>query len=234
MDFENMINQIYDVTPKGFKEPIKMTMGVGADFLPVFGKIYHAYQHQKINRALRESDHQIQNIKVKLDASDESIIFKEEIFPIIIKKMIDEPQEEKINIIIDGFEHIIDRNISKQEIIFHYYDVLEELRMADIIFMCTNYCIKKEKSSKEKVTHLSSESEEELAQKHIERYMANKLVRLGLLIEKADEEQMTYDVLKELTRNRTGYEYAAKFSSDQYELTPFGFNFIDFFKLDTY
>ncbi|STO07594.1 hypothetical protein [Exiguobacterium aurantiacum] len=232
MDFENMINQIYDVTPKGFQEPIKMTVGIGADFLPVFGKIYHAYQHQKINRALRELDHQIQNIKVKLDASDESMIFKEEIFPIIIKKMLDEPQEEKIKIIIDGFEHIVDRNISEQEIIFHYYDVLEELRMADIIFMCTNYFVKKDISSKEKVAHLASESEEELARKHIERYMANKLVRLGLLIEKADKEQMTYNVLKELTRNRAGYEYAAKFTINQYELTPFGFSFIDFFKLD--
>ncbi|WP_233004449.1 hypothetical protein [Exiguobacterium aurantiacum] len=233
MDFENMINQIYDVTPEKIQEPIKMTIGFGAEFLPVLGKIYHTYQHQKINRALRELDHQIQNIKMKLDASDESIIFKEEIFPIIIKKMLDEPQEEKIKIIIDGFEHIVDRNISEQEIIFHYYDVLEGLRMADIVFMCSNYFVKKEKSSREEVAHLSSESEEVLAQKHIERYMANKLVRLGLLIEKADEEQMTYDVLKELTRNRTGYEYAAKFTINQYELTPFGFNFIDFFKFDT-
>lgn len=223
-----MINQIYNLTPDVIQEPVEMAIDIGAGVIPIFGKIYHAYQHQKINRALKELGWQIQSIKLKLDTSNDSTIFKEEIFPIIIKKMLDEPQEEKIKIIIDGFEHAIDKNISKQEIIFHYYDVLEELRMADIVFMCTNYLVKKE------VTRILSPSEEEKAQKHVERYMANKLVRLGLLIEKADDEQTTYDVLKEVTKIRTGYEYAAKFRADQYEFTPFGFNFVNFFNLNTY
>lgn len=164
-----MIIKICDLTPDTIQESLQMTMDIGMDFIPIFKEVYHANQHRKINRALKELDSQIHSIKIKLEANDDSTIFKEEIFPIIIKKIMDEPQEDKIKIIIDGFEQTIDKNISKEDVVFHFYDVLEELRIADIVFLCDNYLEKKEGSFNGKPFDDSFTTEEEHVDKSVER-----------------------------------------------------------------
>ncbi|WP_257150500.1 hypothetical protein [Bacillus cereus] len=50
-------------------------------------------------------------------------------------------QAEKIKIILDGFEYIIDNDILDFNEIFHYYDVLAEMRLSEIVHLTENYVV---------------------------------------------------------------------------------------------
>ncbi|WP_215113412.1 hypothetical protein [Exiguobacterium sp. s63] len=243
MKFEEFVDQMYSELPEKAQEPVRILVDGTATLAPVLGKYYHQYQHRKIDRAFKEMGPKLEKIASKIENSEETELFKEEIFPVIVSKILNEPQEEKIKVIIDGFEHLVDKNITDLDTIFHYYDVLEELRLADIVFLIKNYkpidyskaTLNIRLEDPAEMYGLSQSERRELQErraerKDVERYLVNKLERLGLVTEKNDDYRKSYG-----EPTKSPFDNIPKsFSLLDYELTPFGKRFIIFFSsIDT-
>lgn len=235
MNFEEFVDQMYSELPEKAQEPVRIFVEGTATLAPVLGKYYHQYQHRKIDRAFKEMGPKLAKIASKIENSEETELFKEEIFPVIVSKILNESQEEKIKIIIDGFEHLVEKNITDLDTIFHYYDVLEELRLADIVFLIKNYKpidhLKATLNIKLVDPYRLSQSERREFQERraerrdVERYLVNKLERLGLVTEKNDDYRVSYT-----EPTKSPFDNIPKpFSLRDYELTPFGKRFIIFF-----
>lgn len=238
MEFEEFVNRMYSELPEKMQEPVRIIVDGSISLAPVLGKYYSQYQYRKIDRAFKDMSPRLETIALKIESSEESELFKEEIFPVIVSKILNEPQEEKIKIIIDGFEHLIDKNITDLDTIFHYYDVLEELRLADIVFLIKNYkpidyskaTLNIKLDDPTEMYHLSQserrELEERKAEKRdVERYLVNKLERLGLVSEEINEYRNNFGN----NSNSAFDNYPKQFSMTDYKLTPFGKRFIQFF-----
>ena len=212
--FEEFVDQMYSELPKKAQEPVRIFVDGTATLAPVLGKYYHQYQHRKIDRAFKEMSPKLERIASKIESSEETELFKEEIFPVIVSKILNEPEEEKIKIIIDGFEHSIDKEITDLDDIFYYYDVLEKLRFSDIVFLIKTYPLtqKKESNMSQQIRHYKS-FEEFLDREPFAIYVNNKLQNLGLI--RSKENRNIGSAIK-----------------IPFELTSFGEKFCEFFLRD--
>lgn len=233
MDFSQFVARVSAELPPEIQKPITDVVETGLTLAPILGKLYHSYQHKKINNALRDMSSTLESITLKLEANSDSVIFKEEVFPIIVGKIITEPQEEKIKIIIDGFEHFIDRKITDLDFIFYYYDVLEELRISDITFLSEEYLLPQTtgldihlrvKLKEPKVTKERSHYEgiEKMREREtFATYTKNKLQKLGLIQENHRRSKRAGQV------DRHGK--VSSVTNIVFELSPFGKDFCEFF-----
>lgn len=214
MEFEEFLDRMYSELPEKMQEPVRIIVDGSISLAPVLGKYYSQYQYRKIDRAFKDMSPRLETIASKIESSEESELFKEEIFPVIVSKILNEPQEEKIKIIIDGFEHSIDKEITDLDVIFYYYDVLEELRFSDIAFLSKNYPLtqKKESNISQQSRHYKN-FEEFLDREPFAIYVNNKLQNLGLIREKEDRNVSSEIVIP-------------------YDFTPFGKKFCEFFLRD--
>lgn len=225
MDINTLFLKLYNSSFNQNFESLPSLLELGVNLIPIADRVYSEYQMRKINKQLKSMQTKIESIVVKLDASADALLYKQEVFPVILKQMIQEPQEDKIKLIIDGFEYLIEKNITDLDMIYLYYDVLHSLRDADIIFMTNNF-INFHDNQTESSKSLRMEND---IQMNINFYITNKLVNLGLVILKVDKNPVTYEELKKGNNRNVGYESAVKFDIGKYELTPFGESFINFF-----
>ncbi|XCA82164.1 hypothetical protein ABKJ26_07975 [Exiguobacterium mexicanum] len=225
MDLNTLLLKIYNSSYNQNFESLPSLLEFGVNLIPIADRLYSEHQMRKINKNLKSMQNKIESIVVKLEASADALLYKQEVFPIILKQMIQEPQEDKIKLVIDGFEYLIEKNITDLDMIYLYYDVLHSLRDADIIFMTNNF-INFHDNKTESSKSLRMEKD---IQRNINFYITNKLVSLGLVILKIDKNPITYEELKKGNNRNVGYESAMRFDIEKYELTPFGESFIDFF-----
>lgn len=154
---------------------------------PVIGKVLQSYQLMKLQKRMTINEHQLQVIKGKIEKSGKEVFYKQEVFPLIVKKLMEEDEDEKAKVIIDGFEHLIDEGLKEIEKIYHYYDVLSDLRYSDIMVFVQGYMPYEMRNTTELRINLKFASPEEMGsaeykeKQSINSYQTNKLERLGLI-----------------------------------------------------
>ncbi|WP_432356967.1 hypothetical protein [Sporosarcina sp. UB5] len=118
---------------------IDNSIDVALGSAPVIGNLYKSYQIKKLEKRMKANEQQLLIIKRKVETSENEVFYKSEVFPLIVKKLMEEDEDVKAKVIIDGFEHLIDDDLNEIEKIYHYYDVLSELRYSDIRLFVENY-----------------------------------------------------------------------------------------------
>lgn len=144
-------------------------------------------------------------------------------FPLTFDYVIDESESEKIELLINGFESVIENKIKNQSIILTYNDVLKELRFDEIKellrFDHRNPDSKLDMSElKELFSSLDDNSSEartvRLQRKGYKSYVYKKLERLHLIETVTIEDKGNYTE-----------------SKGEVRLTDFGRNLVDHFKI---
>ncbi|KKB35220.1 hypothetical protein [Bacillus thermotolerans] len=200
-------------------------IGLGA--APAIGKVYQSYQMMKLQKRMNENEQQLQVLKRKIELSENEIFYKQEVFPLIVKKLMEDDEDLKAKVIFNGLEHIIDNHLKEIERIYHYYDVLSELRYSDIMIFVEKYMPYEMRRSLELNIKLPSEkemrSERYREQQAIEKYQITKLIRLGLL----EEAIVEIDGGRFTDDDKGGVKYKTKISS-------FGRRFLEFFSIEEF
>lgn len=200
------------------------------DQAPYVGKALQTYKIHKLSIRMNSYSRQFDEIREKIEASEYEILYKEQIFPIIMKQLMDDDEDEKAKAIIDGFEHIVDENIYEVEKIYHFYDVLDQLRIADMYLLAKEYYPKDNNLRNVRLRPMRLEPrmprdlrfmEEQSEKESLKTYQQNKLQRLGLLDEHVNIE------VKTKSRINTSENV-----DKSYTLSSFGKRFIDFFKIE--
>ncbi|MGJ0908838.1 hypothetical protein CF065_18930 [Clostridium sporogenes] len=185
--------------------------------VPGVSTAYLAYKQQrmynnilKMIECIKEEQTKINNKLAKFD--DELLEkIKCKYLPFILDNIIDEVEEEKIQLIINGFVSILDNKLNVNEKVLIYYDVLNQLRFADIIYLIhlneIDYITVEYIENK---TRLIRENNNEFKQiwnlnREEENYIESKLQSIGLIS-------------------------TIRFDSDERVLNDFGRSFINFFQ----
>ena len=133
--------------------------------------VWAMVEKSKLKNRVTKAENQLTEIKEKIEEKENSVYYKQEIFPLIVQKLSREIEDEKVTVIIDGFEHVVDETLHDIEKLYHFYDVLEELRYSDMLFLVELY-------KKRKYTFTKQDA--------VKIYQKNKFIRLGLLVDIID------------------------------------------------
>lgn len=105
----------------------------GMDCAPYLGSIL---QTRKINRfARRLNEHNDQLIRISKLYSESLLtdnFVQERISPIVLSDLIEEHEDSKINLILNGYENVFIENNTNESVIINYFDTLRNLRYADL------------------------------------------------------------------------------------------------------
>ncbi|WP_349346502.1 hypothetical protein [Priestia megaterium] len=200
-----------------------------AGVVPVVGKVYQMYQMNKLQRRMNAHEKQLNILKDKIELSENEVFYKQEVFPLIVKHLMDEDEDAKSKIIIDGFEYTIDNDLKEIERVYHYYDVLSDLRYSDIMVFVDTYMpyhMRKNKGLKFNFPSLEEMQSSEFKKKQamnkiINTYQTNKLLRLGLI----ESHITTIDAGGFTEDDKGGVEQETK-------ITEFGVQFLKFFSIE--
>ncbi|MBU8772020.1 hypothetical protein [Cytobacillus oceanisediminis] len=205
---------------------VDTAIDIGLSAAPTIGQMYQSYQIKKLEKRMNAHESHFQVIKDKIEKKENDVFYKQEVFPLIVKQLMNEDQDEKAKVIIDGFEYVIDNDLNEIERIYHYYDVLSELRYSDILMLIEDYM--PYEMRKNLTLNIKLPTEEELRSSEyqegetIKTYQKNKMVRLGLL------ENRVVNV------DGGDFNDEGKMSliEEKIVITPFGINFLIFFGLE--
>jgi hypothetical protein len=201
--------------------------GMGA--APVVGKVYQSYQLWKLQKRMTANEKQLLSLKGKVELSENEVFYKQEVFPLIVKSLMEDDEDTKAKVIIDGFEYIVDQELNEIERIYHYYDVLSELRYSDILMLIKRYM--PFEMRKNPTLNLNLVMEEDLSKEErvkfkemeaIEKYQVNKFLRLGLILDEMLKENE--DGIVMLNPN---ISYDSRTA-----ISDFGRRFLEFFMLE--
>lgn len=161
---------------------------LGLSTIPLLGSAFQNYRIRKLEIRMKNNIHQLEIIKDKVESSNNEVFYKSEVFPLIVNQIMNEDEDTKAKVIIDGFEHIVDNDLDKIEKIYHYYDVLAEMRYSDILRFARNYTPYEWRDAlvldMDFFDYNDLTPEQKTAyheRKAIETYQKNKYLRLGLL-----------------------------------------------------
>jgi hypothetical protein len=240
MDISGLIEKVYGVLPEATVEPVEALVDIGGQSMPMISGVMNWYKFRKINKELNNLTEQISTITTKMVTSENEVFIKQEVFPIILNKILNDEQTDKISVMLNGFEHIIDEGILDTDKIFHYYDVLSEMRLSEIVHLTEEY-VKPMENARNPYNKIRlnpirlniQRTEEEKERADLERYMDNKLHRLGIL-QYAKERTRNRDYrpqeYNDLGNNKKDY----RVNMERFEISNFGLRFIEFFyKEDT-
>lgn len=145
---------------------------VGVAATPVVSNFVQGLQIRNLKNVLKEIDKVIQTMNVTFKEHEEKFI-QEKTLPLILKNAIQEEQEEKIRIMVNGFESIIYDSMYEEDDLYEYYDVLKSLRYKEIARMLQLY----DRGFQDQETYNTGNFEFVGTSRE---YIDNKLVRLGL------------------------------------------------------
>jgi hypothetical protein len=187
---------VQEMLQLGFKESTIDTastiLDIGGTFASGIGSIWTSFKINRLKKRLDTVEPELRDIKKKIDKKENDIFYKQELFPLILKHLYEEDEDSKINIYINGFEYTIDEGIEEMEKLYHFYDVLAELRISDIMRLI-EYC--RPVYYGDKIDEEYEVDEEyEISPKDdiserltLESYIDNKLLKLGLISLHEDE-----------------------------------------------
>jgi hypothetical protein len=178
--------------------------------IPVMGNLINAYEMNRLQRRVEEHEDTFEEIRRILNTKQdkEKLFYKQQVFPLILDRIKTELEDAKIPILLNGFTYCLKEDINDLDRIYHYYDVLSQLRISDIIllleeFMPTSAYGVSKLNIKLRTRTLNNEEKEE---KLMSEYQINKLLKLTLVEQKVR------------TRNR-----------HRLEMSEFGHFFVEFF-----
>lgn len=166
---------------------IDIVFDTGMGAAPTVGNMYQSYRIKNLEKRMKQNENQLEIIKDKVENSINEVFYKSKVVPLIINQILNEDEDLKVKVIIDGFEHIVDNDLHQIEKIYHYYDVLGELRYSDIMLFVKRYTPNEMRKERKLDIHLATQNErrtqEYMESQAIKEYQRNKFMRLGLLRE---------------------------------------------------
>ena len=168
---EEYLSEMFNISKEKFADvPTDLVADIVSKLMNM-PNVWAMVEKSKLKNRLTKAEHKLIEIKTKIDEKENSVYYKQEIFPLIVQKLSKEHEDKKATVIIDGFEHTIDENLHNTEKLYHFYDVLEELRYSDMLFFAELY-------KKKKYTFTKYDG--------VKTYQRTKLIRLGLLVDSID------------------------------------------------
>ncbi|NMB18789.1 MAG: hypothetical protein GX984_04975 [Erysipelothrix sp.] len=219
----------------------------GASLIPGISGALSAYKRMQfernINRIVEELkigiNHIQKNIQSKTDKQQEQI---DKLFGYVLEYALNEPQEDKIEFLINGFVNITMHDSITEDFVLTYYDVMKEMRMVDISVLRIY--------SKSLYKGQGSETFHDVMEQHglsYEQYdsVRNNLLRLGLLTTKKEVQTLgdletLFKSISEIhkflniafgkTKKRLPSLKEPKMKAkDQFQISKFGRDFVGFF-----
>lgn len=222
------VKYIKDMLGVGEGTLIDTAVDTALGYAPVIGKVIQDFKINRLAKRMKSNEGQLLVLKEKIESSTNEIWYKQEIFPLIVNKIMEDDEDKKAKVIIDGFEHIIDNDLKEIERVYHYYDVLSELRYSDIVLLVDKYMPYEMRKNRNLNINLVDTREMDRAElkKHkemeaIQRYQINKFIRLGLLV----DEMINIDGGDFLINPDDTLESRVK-------LSDFGRRFLEFFSIE--
>jgi len=165
---ERFLAEMFGIAREKYVDfPIDLITDIVSGFMQV-PNIWAMVEKTKLKNRMTEFESELTGIKEKIEEKENSKYYKQDIFPLIVQKLSKELEDEKVTVIIDGFEHVVDETLHDIEKLYHFYDVLEELRYSDMLFLVELY-------KQRKYTFTEDDA--------VKIYQKNKFIRLGLIVD---------------------------------------------------
>lgn len=182
----------------------------GIEYVPYLGRFIQTVKFNRLERRMRENSLQLQRIS---QLSQASVLAEEfitqRIFPIVLADLIEEHEEAKVNLLLNGFENVFIEEKEDESMVINYFDTLRQLRYKDIKRLL--YLAGKVDSYPQPEIG----SEEDAFVWSID----NKLERQGLMFIKK-----TWEMMEGI--------YSQPIDCDGITIMPYGIRFIDFITYD--
>jgi len=181
----------------------------GMDYVPYLGRLVQTVKFNRLQRRMEENSLQLQRISQLASSSilaEEYI--KQRIFPIVLGEMIEEHEDAKINLLLNGFENVFIEEKDNESMVINYFDVISRLRYKDIkrlLFIA---------GITEAFEQHIQESEEEAFVWSVD----NKLETNGLVVVVKSIAMMNGDNIKPVV-------------PEKIKITPFGKEFLNFIQI---
>lgn len=221
---DKLVNDMLNIDLPSIPDMLDPAADVVGAAIPYVGSLWTSFKIGRLKKRLNKIEPELSEIKERIERKENEVFYKLEVFPLIIKQIYEEDEESKIPIIINGFEYTVDEAVEEMEKVYHFFDVLSELRVTDITRLFNKYVpgYHSLRPANNGPFVETQEIREQLRErKSLDTYIDNKLERVGLIYtEEEDLAEYMADPKNRYRRRR----------SPRTQLTSFGVRFVDFFK----
>lgn len=127
-NYEVIISKAKEISPE-----LVPSLEVAFELIPFAGKLYSGVKLFRLNKRVDKHSDQIKRI-ARLNSSGllSAHYIDERIFPIVLEDLIEEHEESKIQLILNGFENTFIEKKNEESVVLNYFDTLRSLRYLDI------------------------------------------------------------------------------------------------------
>lgn len=206
--------------------------GAAGAVIPGVGNMILSYKQNRMERRVEETLKMLVERQDELNSAIDSLSndMKEKIknvyFEMLMDYSISEPQEEKVDYLVNGYINVAKSKNPQEDVVRSFYDTLTQMNMLDIrVFKLYTY------SGTDNVYQIMEDYQIDTS--HY-RMVQEKLERLGLIYSKNEQQRsdnvdaiLTY--LEDLSKGKKTRLRAKKISgSESYRMTKYGYRFIKF------
>ncbi|MBJ7951854.1 hypothetical protein [Bacillus cereus] len=106
---------------------------IGMDLMPYVSSFRNMVKFNRLERRMKEHSDQLKRIgQLSKSSTLAADYIAERIFPIVLADLIEEHEDAKIHLILNGFENVFIEEKSEESIVINYYDTLRNLRYKDV------------------------------------------------------------------------------------------------------
>lgn len=204
------------------------------DQIPLVGKILNSLKIRALQQKIKYLELRIQRLSDTLMERPDDFVsefFKARAFPFMLDQLLEEQQEEKTDLIMNGIEYIYEQRITEENKMLIHFDILKELRVTEIKHLLTY-------TSEGREAERRKSKFEEVPESDLKYYdyIENHLEKLGLIdngVRSSSEvQQDVFSALSNALPTKGGMKgRGLRISAPQTIITPFGREFIQFFEL---
>ncbi|SEL29705.1 hypothetical protein [Paenibacillus sp. OK003] len=204
------------------------------DHIPLVGKILSSLKMRELQKKIKYLELRIQRLSDSMMERPDDFVsqfFKERAFPFMLDQLLEEQQEEKTDLIMNGIEYIYDQKITEENKVLIHFDILKQLRVTEIKHLMTY-------SSEGKQAARRASEYEEVPGSDVKyyEYIENHLEKLGLIDKgvrsTSEVQQSIVSAFSNVVSTKGGMKgRGLTLTNTQIVLTPFGREFIKFFDL---
>lgn len=190
------------------------------------------YKQNRMEQRVEKTNQMIADRQEELNAAINNLTedmaeqIKGKYFEMLMDYSIDEPQEEKIKYLVNGYMNVARMQNPQEDIIRSFYDTLEQMNMLDIrIFKLYTF------SNNDSYYNIIEDYQLEDSHYHM---VQEKLVRLGLTCSQRDAQRdenvdFILKYLEELEKGKkTKLEAKRTLRRESFKMTNYGYCFISF------
>jgi len=220
---DKLVNDMLNIDLPNIPDMLNPAADAVGTAVPLVGSLWTSFKINRLKKRLNKIEPELSGIKEKIERKENEVFYKLEVFPLIIKQIYEEDEESKIPIIINGFEHTVDEAVEEMEKVYHFFDVLSELRVSDITRLFNKYVpgYYRPRAKDRPIAYDRQIMEQLHERESLNTYIDNKLERVGLIY--TEEEDLAEYLADPSNRYRSQRFPRVK-------LTAFGVRFVNFFK----